>query len=263
VERIYREMAKKGLSGNTRLHVHRILSQAIKAAVRKDIVARNVCDFVDAPRKQTFTIQPPTPEEVGRLISAAADTRIGVLVKLLAFTGLRLGEALGLRWQDTDLEIGLLHVRQTRKQKEDAKYGLPKTERSRRIVDLAPGLITALRSHKSEQLAFNLEHGLVPSHDFVFTVVGSDGIEGMSHDQVARSWNDVRRRAGMPRVRIHDLRHFAATTMIDAGVPLPNVSEILGHGQTSTTANIYAHAVRSKGAAAVAKIEEALSRASG
>jgi integrase len=99
---------------------------------------------------------------------------------------------------------------------------------------------------------------LVPSLDLVFTVVGRQGIEGMSHEQVARMWQEVRRKAGVPRVRIHDLRHFAATTMLDAGVPLPNVSEILGHGQTSTTANIYAHAVRSRSAAAVAEIEKAL-----
>jgi integrase len=126
------------------------------------------------------------------------------------------------------------------------------------VVDLAPGLIDALREHKNRQFDFSLEHGLVPTHDLVFTVVGRHGIEGMGHKQVARIWQDVRRKAGIPRVRIHDLRHFAATTMLDAGVPLPNVSEILGHGQTSTTANIYANAVRSIGAAAVAEIEKAL-----
>jgi integrase len=260
LERLYAKMAAKGLSGNTRLHVHRVIHMALTDAVRRGRLATNPAsrERIRAPRKETFTIQPPTPKEVAQLVEAASDTPIGVLVRLLALTGLRLGEALGLRWQDVDLDAGLLYVRQVRKQRETALFGLPKTERSRRVVDLAPGLIDALREHKNRQFAFNLEHGLVPSHDLVFTVVGRQGIEGMGHEQVARIWQDIRRKAGVPRVRIHDLRHFAATTMLDAGVPLPNVSEILGHGQTSTTANIYAHAVRSRSAAAVAEIEKAL-----
>ena len=261
VERVYAKMAEKGLSGNTRLHAHRVIHMVLTDAVRRGRLTSNPAsrERLRAPRKTAFTVQVPTPSEVRRLIYAASETRIGLLIKLLAFTGLRLGEALGLRWQDIDLDAGMLYVRQTRKQKEVGLYGLPKTERSRRTVDLAPGLVSALRDHKPRQFAFNLEHGLVPSNDLVFTVVGKEGIEGMSHDQVARAWNDVRRRAAVPHARLHDLRHFAATTMIDAGVPLPNVSEILGHGQTSTTANIYAHAVRSRSASAMAEIEKVLS----
>jgi integrase len=171
---------------------------------------------------------------------------------------LRVGEALGLRWQDVDLDAELLHVRQVRKQREEKDYGLPKTDRSRRTVDLAPALVTALRKHREKQFAFYLEHGFVPTHDLVFTEVSREGVVGMTHDNVAATWKRVRKMANVPNVRLHDLRHFAATTMIDAGVPLTNVSEILGHGQTSTTANIYAHAVRSRGAAAVAEIEKAL-----
>jgi integrase len=260
IERIYIRMAEQGLSGTTRLHVHRVLAEVLSEAVRRGKLVSNPCsrERMRAPRQQPHTIHPPTPQEVGRLIKAAEGTRIEALLPLLAYTGLRVGEALGLRWQDVDLDAELLHVRQVRKQREEKDYGLPKTDRSRRTVDLAPALVTALRKHREKQFAFYLEHGFVPTHDLVFTEVSREGVVGMTHDNVAATWKRVRKMANVPNVRLHDLRHFAATTMIDAGVPLTNVSEILGHGQTSTTANIYAHAVRSRGAAAVAEIEKAL-----
>jgi integrase len=212
-----------------------------------------------APRKENFTIEPPTPEEVGRLIREAEGTRIGTLVKLLVYTGMRLGEALGLRWADVDLDGGLLHIRQTRKQGIPDHYGQPKTERSRRMVDMVPQLVHALRDHRREQLQFTLDHGLVPPQDLVFTVMRRTGIHGMSHEQASRTWNEVRRRAGLPRVRIHDLRHAAATFMVAAGVPITEVSAILGHAQVSTTVNIYAHAMPGKRKAAVSEIEKAVS----
>jgi len=259
VEREYRRMAEQGLSGTTQLHCHRVLFMALKAAKRRRLLTYNPCEDIDATRKETAPVEPPTPEEVGRLIAAAADTRIDLLVRLLAYTGLRLGEALGLRWSDVELEAGVLHVRQTRKHGHAApEYGQPKTERSRRSVSLIPELVSALREHRDRQLAFNLENGFFPTQDLVFTTVTRDGVTGMSHDQVSRTWARVRERARVPRVRIHDLRHFFATTLIAAKVPLPDVSAILGHGKTSTTADIYAHVIPGRGREAMAEIERAL-----
>jgi integrase len=258
IEHVYRRMAEMGLSGTTRLHCHRVLYLALKAAKRKRKLAHNPCEDIDAPRKDTRVIQPPTPEEVARLIEAAADTRIGVLAKLLAYTGLRLGEALGLRWQDVDLDASVLHVRQVRKHGGKEEFGEPKTERSRRFVHLAPELVNSLREHRSRQLAFNLEHGLFPAHALVFTFLRDGKIGGLDHNRVSHEWSAIRKKAGVMRARIHDLRHFAATTMIAARVPLPDVSAMLGHGQTSTTANIYAHVVPGSGRAAAAEIEKAL-----
>jgi len=173
LERLYAGMAEKGLSGSTRLHVHRVIHLVLTDAVRRGRLASNPAsrERMRAPRKEAFTIRPPTPKEVARLVEVASETRIGVLVKVLALTGLRLGEALGLRWQDVDLDAGVLYVRQTRKQGESVPYGLPKTERSRRVVDLSPGLVEALREHKNKQFEVHLEHGHVPPHNLVFTVV--------------------------------------------------------------------------------------------
>jgi len=212
-----------------------------------------------APRKENFTIGPPTPDEISRLIREAEGTRIGTLVKLLVYTGMRLGEALGLRWVDVDLDRSLLHIRQTGKQAESARYGQHKTERSRRSVDMVPALVEAFRAHLNEQLQLSIEHGLVPAQGLVFSVVTRRGLEGMSHEQASRTWDEVRGRAGLPRVRIHDLRHAAATFMVAAGVPITEVSAILGHAQVSTTVNIYSHAMPGKRRAAVSEIEKAVS----
>jgi integrase len=258
VERVYRRMAERGKSGNTRLHAHRVLSMALKAALRKGQVARNVCSFVDAPRKEAFTIEPPTPEEVGKLIAVADKTRIGTLVRLLAFTGMRLGEALGLRWKDLDLDEAVLHIRQTRKQRGREDFGIPKTERSRRSIDLAPELVDALREHRAKQFAFYFDNGLFDTRDLVFTTVDRQGVTGLTHNAAAHIWKDVRSRAGVPRARIHDLRHFAATQMVSAGVSLVDVAAILGHSRPSTTSDIYSHYVKGRGKAAIAEIAKAL-----
>jgi integrase len=278
IQRIYVRMAESGLSGVTRLHVHRTLSKALADAVRAGKLAENPAarDRMRAPKATRRTIRQPEPDEVNRLIEAAQGTRIEALVPLLAFTGLRVGEALGLRWSDLDLTgerhrvaaredgksrfvpVPTLEVNQTRKQRESKDYGEPKTERSQRKVAIAPALVTILREHRARQLAFNLEHGFVPAHDLVFTEVSREGVVGMTHDNVSNAWKTVRVKANVPNARLHDLRHFAATTLIDAGVPLTNVSEILGHSQTSTTANVYAHAIRNRNAAAMAEIEKVL-----
>jgi integrase len=93
----------------------------------------------------------------------------------------------------------------------------------------------------------------------VFTTVDRQGVTGMTHDQVSHMWKDVRFRAGVPRARIHDLRHFAATQMVSAGVSLVDVAAILGHTRPSTISDIYSHYVKGRGKAAVAEIAKVLS----
>jgi integrase len=260
VEWIYRRMHNQGLSGTTQLHVHRVLFEALKAAKRRKRIAYNPCEDVDAPRKSRFEIEPPTPEEVRRLFTAADSTRIGPLVHLLVLTGMRLGEALGLRWKDVHLEEAYLEIRQTRKHRVAglADYGAPKTERSRRSIDLAQELVDVLREHRRQQMAFYLENDFVDPNDLVFTTVDRNGVTGMTHDQVGHIWKDVRSRASVPRARIHDLRHFAATQMVSAGVSLVDVAAILGHTRPSTTSDIYSHYVKGRGKAAVGEIAKAL-----
>jgi integrase len=263
VERIYTVMADKGLSGNTRLHVHRALSKAFKDAVRKRKLTHNVCDLVDAPRVAKFAPHEITADEANRLLIEADASRFGVLIRLLTFTGLRLGEALGLRWQDIDLGSEMLHVRQTRKLRSKKKgdtadadlYGTPKTERSKRSVNLAPELVEALREHRRQQQEHYIANGLRPDHDIVFADPTG---KAYGHDQVFHDWKLARKRGEVPSARIHDLRHFAATTMIAAGIPITDVSAMLGHSQASTTANIYAHVIPGRGKVAVAEISRRL-----
>ena len=171
VRRIYTRMAEAGSSGNTRLHVHRALSQALKAAVRDGKASRNVCELVDAPRVGEYSPHEITIGEARKLLIAADETRSGVIVRLLAFTGLRLGEALGLRWRDLDLESMELHVRQTRKLRGrgTSAYGPPKTKRSSRDVDLDPVLVELPKRHRDQQREHYEVHGLPAKNALVFT----------------------------------------------------------------------------------------------
>jgi integrase len=260
VERVYRRMHQQGLSGTTQLHAHRVLFEALKAAKRRKRIAYNPCEDVDAPRKSSFEIEPPTPDEVRKLLAAAESTRISALLHVLVLTGMRLGEALGLRWKDVHLDEAFLEIRQTKKHRAAGlpDYGSPKTERSRRNVDMAPELVTILQAHRRQQMAFYLENGFFDPQDLVFTTVDRQGVTGMTHDQVSHMWKEVRSRAGVPRARIHDLRHFAATQMVSAGVSLVDVAAILGHTRPSTTSDIYSHYVKGRGKAAVAEIAKVL-----
>ena len=250
-------MESKGLSGTTQLHAHRVLYTALKAAKRRKRIASNPCEDVDAPQQETKPINPPTADQVRKLIAAAVGTRSELVIKLLAHTGLRLGEALGLRWQDMDLDGGTFIVRQSRKQRESSDFGPTKTKQPRRI-DLSLDLVQAFREHRSRQLQTNLDLGIVPSHDLAFTMLTHRGIEGLTHDAVAHDWKVIRERAGVLGVRLHDLRHFAARTMLAAGVPVIDVQTVLGHERASTTTDIYGHFIPGRGKAAVSEIEKAL-----
>lgn len=241
VEGIYREMRNAGLSGETRAKVHRTLSQVLKRAVRDGNLPRNVCDSVDAslykPTKPT--LHKITVDEAARLVDAAkAYSEIAALIPLMAYSGLRLGEALGLRWSDVDFDGDELRIVQTRKKHRDRylRYGTPKTEQSARTVPMMPIVSTALYEHRERQRKHYEKHGLAPEHELVFT--RADG-SPYDHDNVTHRWQRIRETAKVPKARLHDLRHFAASTMADHGAPVHHVAAVLGHSQVTTTYNRY------------------------
>jgi integrase len=162
-----------------------------------------------------------------------ADDPLYPLWHLLAMTGMRRGEALGLRWADVDLDAGHLAVRQTvvvLKGKFIASQ--PKTARGRRVLALDPGTVAVLKKWKGWQT-------FIPS-ELVFP--GPDG--GFLGPQVATSrFAKLARDSALPRIRLHDLRHTHATLALQAGVHPKIVSERLGHASISFTLDIYSHAL--------------------
>ena len=199
---------------------------------------RNPVDLVDGPRVARFKIQPLDMEQAQRLLTTVRGDRHEALYTVALTLGLRQGEALGLRWQDIDLERGRLHV-EHQLQRVDHRLALVpcKTDRSRRELGGTAFTLAALCAHREGQARML---GAVPGPtSYVFTSRTGTPLEARN---VVRAWKAILAKAGLSAtVRFHDLRHSAATLLIAQGVHPRTVMEILGHSQIATTMNTYGH----------------------
>ena len=172
---------------------------------------------------------------------------------------MRRGEAIGLRWLDVDLDGGeLTVVQQITEVRGKSVLGKPKTRRGRRVMAIDDGMVAALRSHHSRQLAesSNWATSSAPA-ELVFT--REDG-SAVRPEYATRHFQALAQDAGLPVIRLHDLRHTNASLALDAGVDLKVVSERLGHSQIAITADLYTHVNSGPGRAAADQIARALRR---
>lgn len=241
VEGLYAQMLGQGLSTATVLRAHRILSRALKVAMQRGRVARNVCTLIDPPTVKRAESSPLTGEEARRVLAAALDQRNAARWTVALAVGLRQSEALGLRWADVNLDTGSLSVRRGlhRVTGQGVVFEEPKSERSRRTLALPAQLVEALRVHRAAQLTERMLAGpLWEDGDLVFAQPN-----GRPLDRKAdwRAWKALLSAAGVREVRLHDGRHTAATLLLSAGVHPRVVMDLLGHSQMRTTTDIYSH----------------------
>jgi integrase len=233
-----------GRSPQTVAHVRAALRRALTFGQRWGVVARNAAALTEAPH--VVRAEPPvlSPAEARRFLDAIRRTRLEALYAVALGVGLREGEAFGLKWCDFDLDAGTLTVRRSLvRLKGGPVLAEPKTARSRRTVALPSVAVAALREHRRHQLEERLVagerwEGLGDWDGLVFTTtIGTPLWAG----DVLRDLRAHLERAGLPRLRFHDLRHSAASLMLAQGVPVRVVMETLGHSTITTTANIYQH----------------------
>lgn len=235
--------AGEHLSAASVLQCHRILSRALKVAVQRGRLARNVCTLVDAPSVDREEVQPLGAVEARRLLSVAEGERNAARWSVALALGLRQGEALGLRWDDLDLDAGTLTVRQALQR--IPRQGLvlvpPKSRAGRRTIALPTELHAALKAHRTAQLGERLAAGeLWQDRGLVFCQPTGAPIDPR------RDWADWKallRRAGVRDARLHDARHTAATLLLQQGVPARVAMQVLGHSQISLTLGTYSHVV--------------------
>lgn len=242
LEQTYRQLLAKGLSPATVLRVHRMLHRALKIAMQRECVARNVATLVEPPRQERpKTPEPLDVEECKRVLATAEGLRNSARWTVALALGLRQSEALALQWKDIDLDRGTLSVRRGlhRVPGEGLVFTEPKTDRSRRTIAVPAPLIEALRKHRVAQKGERLLAGTEwEDWDLVFTQPNGRPLDKHSDYE---AWIKLLNRAGVRHIRLHDGRHTAATLLLSAGVHPRVVMELLGHSQMRTTTDIYSH----------------------
>jgi len=232
-----------GLSPRTVRYVHTILHRAFRDAVRWGRLTRNPADAADPPRAGASTrpvMTTWTGDQVQAFLAHMRGHRLSAAFLLLATTGMRRGEALGLRWTDLDLDAGRLSIVQTViAVNHVTRVSSPKTERGRRTVALDPGTVAALREHRRRQVAERLLMGAgFTDHGLVFC--RPDG--GPLHpERFSRMFDREIAKTSLPRIRLHDLRHTWASVALAAGVHPKVVQERLGHASIGITMDTYSH----------------------
>ena len=235
--------------------VRATLRSALASAKRRRLVAFNAATDLELPKVTRPRVVPWDPAELGAFLDHAVPDRLGVLFEVMAATGLRRGEALGLRWIDLDTPRGVITVRQQVLQVEDGRghpcpsceqghrgiaFGPPKTASGdHRLVDLDSATLDVLLEHRLRQDvekalwadAYN-DHGLVFARE--------DGTP-VQPNHVTTRFAELTASAGLRRIRLHDLRHGQASLMLAAGVPIAVVSKRLGHSSITLTSDTYSH----------------------
>jgi integrase len=253
---VFTAMLEAGITEATVRRVYCTLRSALNAAVREGLITDNPARYVQLPAGrrphavvwtrrrirdwQRTGIRPPvavwTTAQTRRFLKFIAGHRLYAAYQLTALHGLRRGEACGLRWADLDLDAGLAYIsRQLQYVAGKLTECPPKTASSSRVVTLAAVTIAALRAHRHAQQQDAQARGVALS-EYVFT--GPDG-GPLSPDYLTRCFGQLVCVAGLPPVRLHDLRHGAATQMLRAGTDLKTIADQLGHSSIVLTADTY------------------------
>jgi integrase len=245
VQRMMRALEDKGRSPRTRALARTVLRRALGQAERWGRVPRNVVALTDPPRKGDARLDDAlTAGDAARVLETVRGDRLEALAALVLAVGLRQGEALRLRWEDVDLDIGTVIVR------------VAKTDAGRRTVALPRMVSSSLQEHRRRQLEERVASLVWQEPELVFTTtIGTE----LDRRNVLRWWHDLTTQAGVGRRRFHASRHTAATLMLNNGVPLEVVSKTLGHAGLAITADVYAEV----GAALQREAAEAMERVLG
>lgn len=249
------------LSTATRRHIHVTLHAALADAKRQRLIGYNPADDAVLPRAKRAPIaaeQVWTAAELLAFLKTTEDDRLGVLWLVMATTGLRRGEALGLRWADVDLEAGTLRIVETRTSVGYVVHeGGPKSAAGKRPMPLLPETTAALRSWKARQNAERLAWGAAwADSGLVFT--REDGT-GWHPDRISKLFARAVEQAKLPRIRLHDLRHGFATYHINkARTPVKVLQKLMGHSRSGTTLDLYVHPEHEDLAAAQGNLGAAL-----
>lgn len=251
-----RRNGKGGLSARTVHHMHRILKQSLRQAVRWQLLARNPADAVDPPKVERRQLNTYDMAQTAVLIEGMRPTHMFTPTILAVLCGLRRGEIAALRWRNVDLTTGQLAVVESAEQtKAGIRYKEPKGGRARTVA-LSATVTKELRAHRLRQAEELLRLG-VRQTDEMFVVAQADG-QPLQPRSLTHEWTRLLKDCDLPRIRFHDLRHAHATHLLSSGVHPKIASERLGHSKVGITLDLYSHVLPGMQADAAAVVDGAL-----
>lgn len=247
----------RSLSAKTVRYIHTTIHKALADAVDSGIIASNTAERAKPPKLRATTSAEMSFWQAGELnafLVHVERSRLRAAWHLAALTGMRRGEVLGLRWRDIDFDTKRLSVRNTLV---SVSYKLvettPKSHKAR-VIDLDDGTVEQLCRHRSRQQAERMTWGAdYEEADRVFC--REDG-RPLHPDSFTKRFDLEVRNSGLPRIRLHDLRHTHATIALRAGVPVKVISERLGHETPAFTLKQYAHVIPGMQAEAASMIAD-------
>lgn len=258
IQALYNDKLDKGTSARTVLLIHAVLHRSFVVALKLGLIGRNPVDAVTRPKVKRKEMRVFTDNQARAFLSASKQTRHACLFHLALHTGMRQGELLGLMWKDIDWINRQIHVQRQLQRVPHAglAFSEPKTAAGRRTIVISPTMIDALRKHLEEQEYHRKVQGAKwVENDLIFPSTLGTPLHPIN---LFKEYKALLLKTGLPNIRFHDLRHTAATLMLQQGVHPKIVQERLGHANIAMTLDIYSHVLPSMQEDAALKMDELL-----
>ncbi len=256
IKQLYYLKKTEGRGPRTIQLIHSTLHNVFKQAVREGILIRNPVDAIERPKVEQAEMRILNEEQVHDFLIAATGSIFEAIYYLALSTGMREGELLGLKWADLDWNKGVLFVQRQLQLVQGKEFVMspPKTKAGRRQIQLGPVALKHLDEHQKRQALQRAAAGdRWKENDLIFpTTIGTP----LDHKRVTGEFKNILKRAGLPDIRFHDLRHTSISFLLEMGMPVNTVQRRAGHAMASTTINIYGHAMAGTQMEAAEKIEE-------
>ncbi len=263
LQRHYKKLLDEGVTPNTIKEINTKLKTCLNEAEKQGYILKNWCKLVSLPKiEDKEEIRVLTKEEQERFLNAIKGHDLELLFIMELGTGLRLGELLGLKWEDINFQNNDLTVHRTVQRvaiyKDDEVVGYkvieqsPKTKNAIRTIPIPKNIINKLKKHRKEQIEHILYMGeAYNNNDYVLC----DPLGNIIDDKrPGRNLNSILKKINIEHIKFHALRHTYATRLFEAGVPPKTAQKLMGHSDIQTTMNIYTHVMKEEKIEAIDKI---------
>jgi integrase len=256
IQSVYQQLVERGLSARTVRYTHSVLRSAMRQAIRWRLLAEDPTNGAQLPRLRRCELRVLTAEQSRLFLEAAMQTAYGPVFAVALSTAARPSEYLALKWHDINWEQGTVSIARTLERINGGwRFAETKRARSRRVIKLQGWVLELLKHLSTRTNPKSPCSGSDGVADLIFTTPSRQPIHA---DKVATQTKSILQKAGLPMMRLYDLRHTGATLALAAGVPAKVVSEQLGHASAAFTLDLYSHVLPHMQEQAAMKVEELL-----